>query len=313
VDQHALPRPELQRRRPHPDRRRGPLPRRHDQPGAYPWGNHDNAWRPAHIHFSLFGPAFATRLVTQMYFPGDPLLAADPIFNCTADETARGRLVSAFDWETTLPGHALGYRFDMILSGPDATPMEARARARRHDLPDRRAVLLDRARLAAARRSRARRRRGERVGVSGRILDGDGQGVSDAVLELWQANADGRYAHPEDTQTKPVDPAFRGLRSRRHRRDRPLPVHDRQAGPRARPTRRDAGPAHRRLGLRARLDEALVTRLYFPDEAAMRPTTFLGLAPAARRSSLVAAQRPGGSLEWNVVLQGAGETVFFDC
>jgi protocatechuate 3,4-dioxygenase, beta subunit len=93
-------------------------------PGAYPWGNHYNAWRPAHIHFSLFGPTFATRLVTQMYFPGDPLLPFDPIFNCTADEKARNRLISLFDWETTIPAQALGYRFDIILSGREATPME---------------------------------------------------------------------------------------------------------------------------------------------------------------------------------------------
>lgn len=94
------------------------------RPGAYPWRNHHNAWRPAHIHFSLFGPAFATRLVTQMYFPGDPLLPSDPIFNCTADESARNRLISSFDWETTLPEHALGYRFDLVLAGREATPME---------------------------------------------------------------------------------------------------------------------------------------------------------------------------------------------
>jgi protocatechuate 3,4-dioxygenase, beta subunit len=94
------------------------------RPGAYPWKNHYNAWRPAHIHFSLFGPAFATRLVTQMYFPGDPLLATDPIFNCTADESARSGLISHFDWETTLPDHALGYRFDIVLAGRDATPWE---------------------------------------------------------------------------------------------------------------------------------------------------------------------------------------------
>jgi protocatechuate 3,4-dioxygenase beta subunit len=94
------------------------------RPGAYPWRNHHNAWRPAHIHFSVFGPAFATRLVTQMYFPGDPLLARDPIFNCTADEDARLRLVSAFDWDATVPEQALGYRFDIVLRGRDATPME---------------------------------------------------------------------------------------------------------------------------------------------------------------------------------------------
>jgi protocatechuate 3,4-dioxygenase, beta subunit len=96
------------------------------RPGAYPWKNHHNAWRPAHIHFSLFGPAFATRLVTQMYFPGDPLLAFDPIFNCTADESARNRLISLFDWDSTLPEQALGYKFDIILSGREGTPWETK-------------------------------------------------------------------------------------------------------------------------------------------------------------------------------------------
>lgn len=97
------------------------------RPGEYPWGNHFNAWRPAHIHFSLFGPAFATRLVTQMYFPGDPLIPFDPIFNCVDDETARNRLISKFDWETTIPAHALGFRFDIVLRGRESTPMEDHA------------------------------------------------------------------------------------------------------------------------------------------------------------------------------------------
>jgi len=94
------------------------------KPGAYPWRNHYNAWRPRHIHFSIFGPAFATRLVTQMYFPGDPLLPFDPIYNCTADEEARTRLISSFDWETTIPDQALGFRFDIVLRGRNATPVE---------------------------------------------------------------------------------------------------------------------------------------------------------------------------------------------
>jgi protocatechuate 3,4-dioxygenase, beta subunit len=94
------------------------------RPGAYPWRNHYNAWRPAHIHLSVFGPAFATRLITQMYFPGDALLPFDPIFNCVADEQARNRLISRFDWETTVCEQALGYRFDIILSGRDSTPWE---------------------------------------------------------------------------------------------------------------------------------------------------------------------------------------------
>ena len=95
------------------------------RPGEYPWRNHDNAWRPAHIHFSLFGPAFATRLVTQMYFPGDPLLERDPMYASIPDERARRRLVSHFDWETTIPEQALGYRFDIVLRGREETPMES--------------------------------------------------------------------------------------------------------------------------------------------------------------------------------------------
>ena len=94
------------------------------KPGAYPWKNHDNAWRPAHIHFSLFGPAFATRLVTQMYFPGDPLFAFDPIFQSIPDERARQRLISSFDLATTKPEWALGYQFNIILRGREATPFE---------------------------------------------------------------------------------------------------------------------------------------------------------------------------------------------
>jgi len=94
------------------------------KPGAYPWRNHANAWRPIHIHFGLHGAGFAQRTITQMYFPGDPLLPLDPVFNCTADEAARNRLVSSFDLDITRPEWALGYRFDIVLRGPAATPFE---------------------------------------------------------------------------------------------------------------------------------------------------------------------------------------------
>jgi protocatechuate 3,4-dioxygenase beta subunit len=94
------------------------------KPGAYPWGNHPNAWRPAHIHFSLFGRAFTQRLVTQMYFPGDPLFAFDPIFNSVRDERARARMIAALDLGATQPDWALAYRFDIVLRGRDATPFE---------------------------------------------------------------------------------------------------------------------------------------------------------------------------------------------
>ncbi len=93
------------------------------RPGAYPWKNHVNAWRPPHIHFSLFGPSFVTRLVTQMYFPGDPLLAHDPIFQ-SVPAFARSRLVAEFSLDLTVPEQALGYRFDIVLRGPRETPME---------------------------------------------------------------------------------------------------------------------------------------------------------------------------------------------
>ena len=96
------------------------------KPGAYPWKNHDNAWRPAHIHFSLFGSAFRSRLITQMYFPGDPLFEHDPIFQSVRDREAQQRLISTFDLETTRPEWALGYRFDIVLEGREATPMESR-------------------------------------------------------------------------------------------------------------------------------------------------------------------------------------------
>lgn len=95
------------------------------RPGAYPWRNNYNAWRPAHVHFSLFGPALATRLVTQMYFPGDPLLSLDGVFMSVPDAAARERLVASFDPETTVPLHALGYRFDIVLRGREETPLEA--------------------------------------------------------------------------------------------------------------------------------------------------------------------------------------------
>jgi protocatechuate 3,4-dioxygenase beta subunit len=94
------------------------------KPGAYPWRNHPNAWRPAHIHFSLFGPSFLTRLITQMYFPGDPLFPFDPIFNSIPDERARNRLIARFDLDTTEPEWALGYQFDFVLRGRNATPLE---------------------------------------------------------------------------------------------------------------------------------------------------------------------------------------------
>jgi protocatechuate 3,4-dioxygenase beta subunit len=97
------------------------------KPGAYPWRNHPNAWRPAHIHFSIFGRSFLTRLITQMYFPNDPLFPYDPMLQSIPDERARQRMVSSFDLGLTQPEWALGYRFDIVVRGHDSTPFEERA------------------------------------------------------------------------------------------------------------------------------------------------------------------------------------------
>jgi protocatechuate 3,4-dioxygenase, beta subunit len=94
------------------------------KPGAYPWGNHYNAWRPAHIHFSLFGAGILSRLVTQMYFPGDPLQPLDPIFNSIPDEGARRRMISRLDMERSEPNYALAYAWDIVLRGRSETPFE---------------------------------------------------------------------------------------------------------------------------------------------------------------------------------------------
>jgi protocatechuate 3,4-dioxygenase beta subunit len=94
------------------------------KPGAYPWKNHHNAWRPAHIHFSLFGRAFTQRLVTQMYFPDDPLFFQDPIFNSVPDEKARQRMISSYDHEVTTDHWALGFKWDIVLRGQSQTPFE---------------------------------------------------------------------------------------------------------------------------------------------------------------------------------------------
>jgi protocatechuate 3,4-dioxygenase, beta subunit len=94
------------------------------RPGAYPWRNHANAWRPAHVHFSVFGPELGSRLVTQMYFPGDPLIPFDPILQAIPDPRGRELLVAGFDFELTEPEWALGFRWDIVVRGSSATPAE---------------------------------------------------------------------------------------------------------------------------------------------------------------------------------------------
>ncbi|HEX9032695.1 MAG TPA: protocatechuate 3,4-dioxygenase subunit beta [Streptosporangiaceae bacterium] len=100
------------------------------KPGPYPWRNHHNAWRPAHVHFSLFGRAFTQRLITQMYFPGDPLFPYDPIFNSVPDDKARQRMISRFDIDQTVPEWALAFEWDIVLRGREASVFETQEDSR---------------------------------------------------------------------------------------------------------------------------------------------------------------------------------------
>jgi protocatechuate 3,4-dioxygenase beta subunit len=274
------------------------------RPGAYPWRNHANAWRPAHLHFSVFGHAFASRLVTQMYFPGDPLLERDPIYNCTADERARRRLVSAFDWETTLPEHALGYRFDMVLAGSEATPLHASAEPAPattwqtvgpfFSIGMRRLTASEIAPEGVA---------GERVTIEGRVTEGDGQPVPDALLEVWQADALGRHGDGA---------AFHGFGRVATNPEGRFRFSTVKPGATPGPDGTPQAP-HLAVSVFARgLMRRLVTRAYFPDDPRNATDFVLSRVEPARRETLVARRTSDGQLAWHVALQGGAETVFFD-
>jgi len=156
---------------------------------------------------------------------------------------------------------------------------------------------------------------GERVVITGRIFDGDGLPVTDAVLETWQANSFGKYAHPDDAQEKLLEDNFRGFGrvlagaqgGFRLATVKPGKV----AGPDGHPGREQAPHITVVIFMRGLLKH-LMTRIYFPDEAANAADPVLNLVPAARRGTLIAAKSPDGTLQWNVHLQGPQETVFFD-
>ena len=187
------------------------------KPGAYPWRNHPNAWRPAHIHFSLFGRAFTQRLITQMYFPGDPLFAHDPIFNSVPDPTARQRLISRFDLALTEPDWALGYAWDIVLRGRGGDRLRAARRTPVTGLPltpvaDRRAVPRHRAALAGRPVRGARGHRRARSPSPAGCSTAPGTRSPDALVETWQADPDGRFAHPDDPRGAAAHGAgFRGF------------------------------------------------------------------------------------------------------
>ena len=216
------------------------------KPGAYPWRNHPNAWRPAHIHFSLLGRAFTQRLVTQMYFPGDPLFEYDPIFNSIPDPKARERLISRFDINLTEPDWALGFEWDIVLRGSAATVFE-RGAGPVTGLPltpsqtvgPFLAIALpwpDGPTVVPADTPGA-------ITITGRLLDGEGEPIPDGLIETWQADPDGRFDHPDDPRGAA---ASRGrvprLRPLPDRPGRQLPHHHAPARRAAQPGRRPARP-----------------------------------------------------------------------
>ena len=212
------------------------------RPGPYPWGNHYNAWRPAHIHFSLLGRAFTQRLVTQMYFPGDPFFPYDPIFNSVRDERARERMISSFSIHDTVPNWAQAFEWDIYLRGPgvDAvrggalifgtTPSQTVGPYFAIGLP------FDVGPFAVADGTPGA------IHIAGTIYDGAGVPIPDFLLETWQADPDGNFAdmygYGGPSASRGL-PRLRPLRRRGRRRD--VRHRDRQARARS-----PASPAPRR-------------------------------------------------------------------
>jgi protocatechuate 3,4-dioxygenase, alpha subunit len=155
---------------------------------------------------------------------------------------------------------------------------------------------------------------GERVEISGRILDGDGDPVPDGIVEIWQANAQGKYAHPDDPQEKPLEPGFSGYGRVPTGDDGSFRFATIKPGRVPGPDGKLQAP-HLEISVFTRgLMQRLITRVYFPDEASNAEDFALNLVEAGRRGTLIAKKIEGknGALEWNVILQGPGETVFFD-
>lgn len=155
---------------------------------------------------------------------------------------------------------------------------------------------------------------GERVTIQGRVFDGDGTPVPDAILEIWQANAHGKYDHPEDTQNKPLEPGFKGYGRVPVTAEGVFRFATIKPGPVPDPNRKEQAP-HLVVSVFMRgVLRRLVTRIYFPDEPRNAADLILNLVEPARRPTLIAKKTAGGpgTLEWNVVLQGPNETVFFD-
>jgi protocatechuate 3,4-dioxygenase beta subunit len=245
------------------------------RPGAYPWGNHPNAWRPAHVHFSVLGRSLSQRLVTQMYFPGDPLLDHDPITASVPDPAARGRLVARWSEEVTEPDWALGYVFDIALG---ETPSQTVGPFFAIALP-----WAGTAEVVPPGTPGA-------VRLRGRVLDGAGRPVTDALIETWQTDPAGGFAQC-------ATDAGGGFAIVTHK-----------------PARGGIEAPHLDVSLFARgLLRRLVTRAYFPDEAVANGSdpVLRSIADPAARATLVAVPEDGG-LRFDIHLQGDDETVFLE-
>jgi protocatechuate 3,4-dioxygenase alpha subunit len=153
---------------------------------------------------------------------------------------------------------------------------------------------------------------GERVSIRGRITDADGKPVNDAAVEIWQANSHGRYAHPEDQQDKPLEKSFRGYGRSLTDESGAFRFHTIKPGRVPGPGGKEQAPHLSVTVFMRGLLKQLQTRMYFPDEPANGADPVLALVPAERRSTLIARRAADGTLEWNIVLQGRNETVFFD-
>lgn len=299
------------------------------RPGAYPWGNHDNAWRPAHIHFAVFGETFGARLMTQMYFPDDPLVALDPILDAVP-AAARGRLIAHFDMDTTTAAFALGYTFDLVLRGVTGTQPGSHAQtpaqtigpffhyampwhggadlvsgssagARPDLLPDGHDLLGTADDPIEA--------GDDIIEVTGQVLDGNGDVVPDALLEIWQADPEG---HLPGEQPVGANRPFRGFGrcatdaegQFRFVTLRPAPTPGPDGTPQA---------PHIAVVVFARgVLNRLATRIYFAGDPLNDSDAVLAAVPADRRNTLI-ANGAGRSWHWEIRLQGDHETVFLQC
>ena len=283
------------------------------KPGAYPWGNHHNAWRPAHIHFSLFGPAFATRLVTQMYFPGDPLFDHDPIFHSVRDPQARERLICALrPRHDRQPEWALGYRFDIVLRGPRGDA-DGALMTLPDALADRRAVLRvsgSRTRAASGWSSPATRTRSASAARSTTATatrsttrwSRSGRPTATAATAIRRTRARSCRSRTASAASAAAPTDAEGALRVRHRQARPVPH----------PTRR------RRRTSTCRVRPRPAAAPLHADLLPRRGRGQRGRPGAVARSRTRRCARPliaradDGVLRFDIHLQGERQTAFFD-